>query len=153
MQPCPTFRESLHIYSFGGRLDFRGWREIQFFGHYAESMRLMQATRREVGVSLGALLHRAIARSDTRCVVHAYVYVRELREATRMRFVDIYTKGSQDRMDGKKVRNVLFRAAGSSDLECPLNFRHSSAKILRTHAVLLCVYFEMFYFELLDPEI
>ena len=35
---------SVHLqYSFGGRLDLLGWTALQRVGHYAESIRLMQA--------------------------------------------------------------------------------------------------------------
>ena len=40
--------------SFGGRLDLLGWRALEYVRHYAESMRMMQAARREIGVSVCA---------------------------------------------------------------------------------------------------
>ena len=65
-------------YSFRSRLDLGG-RALHCVGHYDESVRLMQGAWREIGVSLCALLHRAIARSDTRCVVHAYKGVNSVK--------------------------------------------------------------------------
>ena len=88
-------------HSFGGTHDLLGWRALQFVGHYAESMRLMQAAWREVvGVSLCEVLQRAIARSDTRCVVRGYTCVHSVRLHVRA-FIEVYTKGSQDRTHGK----------------------------------------------------
>ena len=65
----------INIDSFGGRLGLLGWRALQFLGHYVESMRLMQPAWREVGVSLCAPLHRAMARSDKQFVVRTYTCV------------------------------------------------------------------------------
>ena len=65
------------------------------------AMRLMQAAWREVvGVSLCEVLQRAIARSDTRCVVRGYTCVHSVRLHVRA-FIEVYTKGSQDRTHGK----------------------------------------------------
>ena len=86
-------------YSFGGRLDRLGWRALQYLEHYAESMRLMQAAWREVGVSLCALLHQAIARSGTWCVVRAYTRVNSVK-LPACAIVEVFTEGSQDRTHG-----------------------------------------------------
>ena len=104
------FRESLlYIYSFGSRLDLLGWRAVQCVGYDVESMRLMQAAWREVGVSLCALLHRAIARSDTRCVVQAYT--RTCVDSVKLpvcAFIEVYTEGSQDRTHGKVSSTYVY---------------------------------------------
>ena len=86
-------------YSFGGRLDL-GWRALQCVGHYAESMRLMNAAWRGAGVSLCARLHRAIARSGTRCIVRTYMCVNSVK-IPACAFIEVYTEGSQDRTYGK----------------------------------------------------
>ena len=126
-------------YSFGGRLDLLGWRALQYVGQYVASMRMMQAAWREVGVSSCALLHRAIARSDTRCVVRAYtcVYIRKFREVTSTRMC--FHRGLHRRIaiswtHGNLFRNTLFvlldpeiLSAASSILP-PLKILHSSAK-------------------------
>ena len=99
-----------HAYSFGGKLDL-GWGGLQCVGHHAESMRLMQAACREIGVSLCPL-----TRGD-RKIAHAVrstcVYVRKLREATRMRFYRGFSP--KDRKIGRTVSSfeILFQAAGS----------------------------------------
>ena len=48
--------QGIYIYSYssGGRLDLLGWRALEYVRHYAESMRMMQAARREIGVSVCA---------------------------------------------------------------------------------------------------
>ena len=107
MQPCPTFRESLWSYSFGGRLDLLGWRALQCVGHYAELMRLMQAAWPEVGMSLCALLHRAIARSDTRCVVRACTCANSVKLPV-CAFIEVCTEGSQDRTHGKVSSTYVY---------------------------------------------
>ena len=107
MQPCPTFRESLYIYSFGARLGLLGGRALQCVGHYVESVRLMQAAWREVGVSLCALLHRAIARSNTRCAARAYRCVNSVKQPV-CAFIEVYTEGSQDRTHGKVSSTYVY---------------------------------------------
>ena len=88
------------MYSFGGRLDLLGWRALQCVGHHAESMRLMQAAWREVGVSLCAHLHRAITRSDPRRVVRALTCVNSVKLPV-CAFTEVYTEESQDRKHGE----------------------------------------------------
>ena len=101
MEPSPRPMDIvvLRTYSFGGRLDLVGWRTLQSVGYY-ESMRLMHAAWREVGVSLCPFLHRAIARSDTRCVVRAYTRVNSVKIPV-CAFIEVYTEGSQDRTHGE----------------------------------------------------
>ena len=86
-------------YSFDSR-DLLGLRALECVGYYAESMRLMQAAWREIGVSLCALLHRAIARSNTRCAARAYRCVNSVKQPV-CAFIEVYTEGSQDRTHGK----------------------------------------------------
>ena len=84
-------------YSFRSRLDLGG-RALHCVGHYDESVRLMQGAWREIGVSLCALLHRAIARSDTRCVARALTCLNSVKLPARAFIkVKVYTEGSQDR--------------------------------------------------------
>ena len=91
--------------SFGGRLDL-GWRALQCVEHNAESLRLMQVWR-EVGVSSCALLHRAIARSDTRCVARALTCLNSVKLPARAFIkVKVYTEGSQDRTHGQYFRDI-----------------------------------------------
>ena len=88
--------QGIYIYSYssGGRLDLLGWRALQCVERYAESMRLIQAAWREVGLRLCTRLYRAIARSDTRCVVRAYTCVNSVKLPV-CAFVEVYTEGSQ----------------------------------------------------------
>ena len=86
-------------YSFDSR-DLLGLRALECVGYYAESMRLMQAAWREIGVSLCALLHRAISTSDTRCVVRAYTCVNSVRLPVCI-IIDVYTEGSHDQTHSK----------------------------------------------------
>ena len=58
--------DTICTYSFGGRLDLLDWRALPYVGHYAESVRLMQAAWRDVGVSLCTLLTPSDAQDRTR---------------------------------------------------------------------------------------
>ena len=79
----------------------------------------MQAAWREVGVILCALLHRAIEKSDTRCVVRLYTCVNSVKLLISVcAFMEVYSEGSQDRTHGKFFRNILCRPGGFWDLEC-----------------------------------
>ena len=117
----------------------------------------MLAAWREMGVSLCALLHRAIARSDTRCVVRAYTCV----NSVKLPVFALSRFKPKDRKIGRTVSSFEMFYFELLDLEIlsavslmlhPLKNLHSSAKKY-ARAVLLWVYFEIFYFELLDPEI
>ena len=80
-------------------LDLVGWRALQCVRHYAESMQLMQAAWREVGVSLYALLHMSKIGHTVRITC---VHVGKFREATRIRFYrGLHTK---NRKIGRTVR-------------------------------------------------
>lgn len=96
----------VHTYSFGGRLDLR-WRALQYIGHYAEPMRQKHAARREVGMSLCALLRRAIARSETQRVVRAYTCINSAKLPV-CAFIEVYTEGSQDRTQAMQFRNIFY---------------------------------------------
>ena len=102
-------------------------------------------------------LHRAIARSDTRCVVRAYTCVTP--RSCPYVFLSRYTP--QDRKIGRtvcsfevfyfKLLDPEILSAASSILR-PLNILHSSAKKYPRTTV-PCCRVAIFYSELLDPEI
>ena len=70
-------------------LDRLDWRTLQCDRQYAEVMRLMQAARRELGVSWWVFSHPAIAR-HTGC--GTCVHVRKLRQATCVRFRGLHRR-------------------------------------------------------------
>ena len=139
-------------YSFGGRLDV-GWRAFQCIGHYAASMRLMQAAWREVGVSLYALLRRAIARSDTRWGVRACTCVNSLKSPVCAFFSRFIPK---DRKIGRTASSFEIFISRCGILRSWVqrvrsyvlwNFRTLVRKNY-ARTVWSCVYFEILYFEL-----
>ena len=112
---CPVRRSGNPIFflSAVGLILLAGERFInQCVGHYAESKRLIQAARREVGVSLCALSHRAIARSDTRHTVGRTSRIPTRVNSVKLRpvcaFIEVDTEGSQDRTHGKVSSTYVY---------------------------------------------
>ena len=55
---------------------------------------------REVDMSLCVLLHQAISRSDTRCIVRGYTCVNSVKLPV-CAFIEVYAEGTQGRTHGK----------------------------------------------------
>ena len=94
----------------------------------------MQAEWKEGGVSLCALLYRAIARWDTRCAVRAYMCVNSVKlpVCALSRFTPKDVKiGHTVSSFGKRYFELLDPEilSAASPIICPLNLLHSSAQI------------------------
>ena len=106
-------------------------------------------------MSLCALIPRAIARSDTRCVVRAYTCVNSVKLPVCV-FVEVYAEDRKIKCTVSGFEIFYFELLDPELQRVRSYVLQNFCSLLRkfyARNVMSCVYFEVFYFEPLHPEI